>query len=390
MNLQAIQDYLQAEKLDGWLFFDHHQRDELAYRILGLHPQGLVSRRWYYFIPAKGEPRGLVHKIELGRLENLPCEKRRYASWQELAEGIRWILGGAKRVAMQYSPNCAIPYVSLVDAGTIETIRAEGVEVVSSANLVQEFESKWTQKGLDLHQQAQRAVDAARCDAFALVAERLRTGTRITEYDVKMFMQERYKKAGLVTDGGPIVAVNENCSDQHYDPQAGESREIKKGDFFLMDMWAKVDDPDAMYYDITWTGYCGEQAPEKIHKIFNTVKEARDRAVKFIKDGIAAKKDLRGYMVDDVARGYIREQGFAEWFVHRTGHSIGHEVHGTGANMDNLETHDERKLIPWTCFSIEPGIYLPEVGVRTEVDVFIGEDGARVTGAIQEGMIYIV
>jgi Xaa-Pro dipeptidase len=389
MNLKAIQEALKAEGLDGWLFFDHHGRDPLAQHVLGLPAGRTATRRWYYLIPAKGEPRGLVHHIESGALEGLPGEVTKYSSWAAQWEGLAKILGGCRCVAMQYSPECAIPYVSMVDAGTVELVRKTGVEVTTSADLVQQFEARWTQANLERHREAGERVDAIRWDAFNLIGEKLHAGETITEYAVKQFVRERFAAAGLVTDHGPIVGVNENSSDPHYEPEAGRRREIHEGDWVLLDMWAKMDAPDGVYYDITWTGFCGTEPPSKIENVFRIVTGARDRAVRFVQEAVRARRTVRGFEVDDAARGYIREQGFGDQFFHRTGHSIGAEVHGAGANMDNLETHDERRVIPWTCFSIEPGIYLPEFGVRAEVDVFAGDDDAQVTGEIQERIVLI-
>jgi Xaa-Pro aminopeptidase len=277
----------------------------------------------------------------------------------------------------------------MVDAGTVELVRKAGVDVVSSADLVQQFEARWTRVNFDRHIEAGRKVDEIRRDAFGLVGEKLRAGESITEFAVKQFIRARFTNAGLVTDHGPIVGVNENSSNPHYEPEADLTREIRKGDWLLIDMWAKSDTPDGVFYDITWTGYCGAEPPSRMQNIFEIVKGARDRAVRFVQESLDAGRKLRGFEVDDAARNFIREQGFGDRFFHRTGHSIGAEVHGSGANMDNLETHDERRIIPWTCFSVEPGIYLPEFGVRSEVDVFVGDDGARVTGEAQQQIVII-
>jgi Xaa-Pro aminopeptidase len=387
MDLASIQSQLAEEGLDGWLFFDHHRRDPLAYRVLGFQPASLVSRRWYYLIPAHGEPQGLVHRIEPFMLDALPGRKQAYSSWTEQMEGLRQMLAGCRRVAMQYSPNCALPIVSMVDAGTVELVRSAGVEVASSANLIQYFEARWTQANLDRHLEAARKVDAIRRAAFELVGDCLRAGRRVTEFDVQRFFQRSFAQEGLVTSDGPTIAVNENSSNPHYEPTAEVHREIRPGDHLLMDVWAKVDSPDGVYYDITWTGYCGSEPPSAVASVFEIVRQARDSAVALAQEAVAADRPLRGFEVDDAARSVIRERGFGEYFTHRTGHSIGTEVHGAGANMDNLETHDERRVIPWTCFSVEPGIYLPVFGIRSEVDVFVGPDGARVTGEIQERLV---
>jgi len=390
MHIDEIQKALRDEKLDGWLFFDHHERDPLAYRILGLQPGRTVTRRWYYLIPASGEPRGIVHAIESGVLSGLPGDIQIYSSWPSQADGLKRLLTGCRRVAMQYSPNCAIPYVSLVDGGTIELVRSTGVEVLTSANLVQLFEARWSDEQLEMHLEAGRRVDRVRAAAFEKIGTALRSGDSITEWDVNRFIRDGFEKSGLVTDHGPIVAVNANMSNPHYEPLAESSQPIRKGDAVLIDMWAKLDRPGAVFYDITWTGYCGAQPPSKLQNVFEVVRDARKRAVSRVQDAVSHKQILHGFEVDDAARGYIREKGFADYFIHRTGHSIGEEVHGTGANMDNLETHDERRVIPRTCFSVEPGVYLPEFGIRSEVNVYVGLDKARVTGQEQEQLVAIL
>ncbi|MFB3829022.1 MAG: M24 family metallopeptidase [Bryobacteraceae bacterium] len=388
-NVAGIQEELRKQKLDGWLFFDHHMRDPLAYRVLGFAPGRHVTRRWYYLIPAHGEPRGMVHRVERFMLDALPGEKRPYSSWSEQSDALRRLLAGCSRVAMQYSPMCAIPYVANVDAGTVELVRGAGVEVVSSAELIQYFEARWTPEALEAHLEAGRRVDAVRRAAFEMIGERVRNGGMVQEYEVKRFVLDEFARAGLFTADGPIVGVNANAANPHYEPTESVSREIRAGDFVLLDMWAKLDRPGAVYYDITWTGYCGGNPPEEIQRVFEIVREARDRAVRRVEEAVARGEELHGYQVDDAARGYIASQGYGEYFTHRTGHSIGQEVHGNGANMDNLETHDERRVIPWTCFSVEPGIYLRDFGVRSEVNVFAGEGEARVTGEIQRELVRI-
>lgn len=389
MNLAAIQEALRAEALDGWLFFDHHQRDPLAYRVLGIPTDVVATRRWYYCIPAHGEPRGLVHRIEPGSLEAVPGDKTQYSGWASQLDGIRTILGGARRVAMQYSPQCAIPYVSMVDGGTIELVRSLGVEIVSSANLIQLFEACWSAEQFEMHLEAGRRVDRVRADAFALVKERLANGAPVDEYEVQQFIRRRFRESDLILDHGPIVAVNANASNPHYEPSAELTQPIQRGDALLIDLWAKLDRPGAVYYDITWDAFCGATPPDRYRNIFGVARDARDAAVRRVQQAAEQGAVLHGFDVDDAARGVIREHGLAEYFFHRTGHSIGEDVHGTGANMDNLETHDERRVIPRTCFSVEPGIYLPEFGVRTEVNVYVEERSARVTGEIQRELLLL-
>jgi len=389
IQIAEIQEAIRGEGLDGWLFFDHHERDALAYRVLDFRPAASVTRRWYYFIPAEGEPQALVHRIESSVLDPLPGNKFIYSSWSKQIDGLKSILGKSRRVAMQYSPNCAVPYVSMVDAGTVELVRGLGVDVATSAGLIQLFEARWSPDQLQLHLGAGRRVDAIRAAAFAKVRENLAAGMAIGELYVKRFILESFERVGLVADHGPIVAVNRNMSNPHYEPMDGRSEAIRRGDGLLIDMWAKLNEPDAVYYDITWTGFCGTEPPAELVRIFDAVRGARDAAIGRVKLATETGEDLRGFQVDDAARSYIDGQGFGEYFVHRTGHSIGEEVHGTGANMDNLETHDDRKVIPGTGFSIEPGIYLPDFGVRSEVNMYVGERGTMVTGEIQQELLRI-
>jgi Xaa-Pro dipeptidase len=389
MDLAAIQAELEAQQLDGWLFFDHHERDPLAYRVLGFRPGRHVTRRWYYLIPRKGEPRGLVHRIERTMLDPLPGVKQQYSSWKEQEGGLGDLLAGCRRVAMQYSPECAIPYVSLVDAGTVELVRARGVDVASSAELIQFFEARWTPEQLETHLEAGRRVDRIRGAAFDLIRARTRDGGLIAEFAVQRFVREEFAKAGLETDHGPIVGANENAANPHYEPPERGSHEIRSGDFVLLDMWAKLDRPGSVYYDITWTAFCGAEPTAEMRKIFEIVSGARDAAIRRVQEGVTSNEALCGYQVDDAARGHIARNGYGEYFVHRTGHSIGQEVHGNGANMDNLETHDVRRILPWTCFSIEPGIYLDRFGVRSEINLFVNEKSARVTGEIQKELVLL-
>ena len=384
MRLDELQAALKAESLDGWLFFDHHRRDPLAYRILGLPETMHVTRRWYYFVPAQGEPRGLVHRIESHHLDTLPGSKAAYSRWTEQGDQVRKLLQGARTIAMQYSPECAVPYVSMVDGGTIELVRSAGVDIRSSADLVQVFEARWTDAQLESHLEAGRRMDRIRAQAFDLV--RTSVHSALTEWDVWQFLRRRFDEESLITDHGPIVAVNANASDPHYEPTAERNSRIRPGDFVLIDMWAKLANPaDAVYYDITWTGYCGPNPPEKMREVFRVVSEARDKGVESVVSG-AAKQ---GYQVDDATRRHIEANGYGQYFIHRTGHSIGTDVHGSGANMDNFETHDIRRILPRTCFSVEPGVYLPEFGIRSEVNVYVGEDGARVTGEIQRELLIL-
>lgn len=389
MLIQRIQAALREEGIDGWLFFDHHFRDPLAYKVLNFKPSRTATRRWYYLVPAEGEPKAMVHRIESKMLDALPGSKQVYSGWTTQVDGLRELLAGCRRVAMQYSPRCAVPYVSMVDGGTLELVRETGVEVTSSANLIQLFEARWTPKQFEQHKEAGRRVDRVRADAFEYIGKALRSDQAISEWNVNRFIRTEFEKAGLVTDHGPIVAVNANMSDPHYEPQENDSAPIRRGDAVLIDMWAKLDQPNAVYYDITWTGYCGSEAPKRVQELFEVVAGARDRAVRRVQAAMTKGEPLRGFEVDDAARRFITERGYGEYFVHRTGHSIGEEVHGTGANMDNLETHDERLVIPETCFSVEPGVYLNDFGIRSEVNVYVDANSATVTGEIQRELVKI-
>lgn len=385
--ISEIQEALKQAGLDGWLFYDHHIRDPLAYRILRFEAPRTPSRRWYYFVPAEGEPVKLVHRIEPGMLDAIPGQKRVYSSWNTMTTGLAALLAGARRVAMQHSPNCEIPYVALVDAGTVDLVRGMNVDVASSANLVQHFEARWSQAQLESHLEAGRRVDEARRAAFQRIAESLRAGRGVTEFEIAAFIRDRFTNSGLVTDHGPIVAVNANASNPHYEPTAHQHLPIQSGDLVLIDMWAKLNQPEAVYYDITWTGFCGATPPPEMTNVFDIVRNARITGSDFVKAAAAAGRTTAGFEVDDAVRGVINAAGFGEFFVHRTGHSIGQEVHGNGANMDNLESHDTRPLIAGTCFSIEPGVYLPAFGIRSEVNCYVGEGSAMVTGEEQHALL---
>jgi len=388
-DISAIQSDLRNAKLDGWLFYDFHGRDPIAQGILQL-PAGMRTRRWYYFVPAKGGPRKLVHKIETESLAALPGETLYYSAQDELRKNLAKLLKGAKTIAMQYSPKNAIPYVAMVDAGTVELVRSVGAKVVSSADLVQKYEACWSEDQLQSHLAAGVAIDRIVREAFQVAATNVREKKTFTEYDLKQWILKEFAAAGITANEGPDVAVGPHASDPHYGPTAESASPIREGDLLLLDVWGKTKTPESVYYDITWVGYLGAKVPEKMAKVFGVVREARDRAVELIRTSVAKGKPLQGWQVDKVARGIIEKAGFGKYFFHRTGHSIGQSVHGNGVNMDGLETHDVRHLIPRTCTSIEPGIYLPEFGVRSEVNVYVGEKQARVTGAIQKEILALL
>ena len=388
MDLQAIQNALRERNIDAWLFYDHHHRDPIAYRVLGLPQDLMVTRRWYYLIPAKGEPAKLVHKIEAGHLDSLPGAKSQYAGWQELFDSLKRMLAGHRDIAMQYSPNNIVFTVSMVDAGTADLIRGLGKNIVSSADLVAQFEATWTDEQIKTHFEARDAIDAITGDAFKEIGRRVRNGGT-TEHEIQQFFMEGFARENLVTDDPPIVAVNANSGNPHYEPRADHPVPIREGDFVLLDVWGKKNKPGAVYYDITWVGVVGKAPSDRQQEIFKVVRDARDVGVKTVQDAIAARKPIAGWEVDHAVRGLIKNAKYGDYFIHRTGHSIGTEVHSNGANMDDLEIHDERLILPNSCFSIEPGIYLPEFGMRLEVDVLVRDAGAEVTGKIQKEIVII-
>jgi len=392
MDVAAIQEALRKAAFDGWLFCDFHNRDLMAYKILGLDEKSHASRRWFYFIPTEGQPIKLSHKVEAGKLESLPGDQQYYLPYTELHEKLAAILGGSKKVAMQYSPMNNIPYVSVVDAGTVELVRSFGVEVVSSADLVQQFDAVTGEDGYRSHCEAGEKVQAIKDEAFAQMDEALRKGRRITEYDVREFILSRFEQEGLVTNGVPIVGFNDHPADPHFEPTKEIAHALHHGDTILLDLWARRTDPPGIYYDITWCGFAGQEPPPMYKEIWSIVCAARDAGLEFVRQRMAAGESCHGWEVDDVVRAVVVKDGFGEVFLHRTGHSIGvHDVHGNGANLDNLETKDDRLLVPGTCFSIEPGIYLEgRMAVRTEIDVYLTPDAkVEVYGPIQKELILI-
>ena len=392
MNLDKIQSALREQDLDAWLFYDHHHRDPIAYRILGLSESLHVTRRWYYLVPAHGEPRKLVHRIEQGRLNTLPGEKTLYSTWQELEGSLQALVAPYKNIAMQYSPRNTIMYVSLVDAGTIEVLRSFDKNIVSSANLISQFEAVLTSDQIASHHAARKKMDEILTAAWREIGQRVLRGA-VTEYDMVLWMREAFTRVGLTTDSGPNVSINENSADSHYDPTAERARQIRKGDFVLIDMWAREPDPGSIWYDITWTAVVGRKPTDREQQVFNTVRAARDAAIKTVQASFAGNSPIAGWQADDAARHVINDAGFGPYFTHRTGHNIATDLHGNGAHLDNFETHDERLILPDTCFSVEPGIYLPagenQFGVRSEVNMIARAGRADVTGRVQTSLVEI-
>jgi len=393
MDLEAIQAAIKEAECDGWLFYDHHHRDPIAAHILGLDEKAHITRRWYYYVPAEGDPRKLVHRIEQGRLDALPGGKGVYSSWQELASGLEAMLFDAHKIAMQYSPNNAIMYVSMVDAGTVEFLRGLGKEIVSSADMVSYFGAVLSDEAMFSHSVAQVAIDRILAEAWREMGRRLRPHQggvgSVTEFEMVQWLSEAMRRENLVWENGPNVSANANSSDSHYEPTAEKSAAIVEDDFILIDIWGRVNKPGSIFYDITWTGVVGREPSEREQLVFETVRDARDAAIDTVEKAFAEGRTIRGFEADDASRAVIVAAGFGEYFTHRTGHNIAQEIHGPGAHLDNLETHDERRILPNTCFSVEPGIYLPEFGIRSEVDMMTAPGRAWVTGLKQRELVRI-
>ncbi len=381
IDIPAIQSTLRQFGFDGWLLYDFRGSNVLARRVLGMGEMPVTSRRWFYCVPAHGEPMRLVHRIETGALDHLPGSKRVYLKWQELEAGVANLVAGRRRVAMEYSPRNGNPYVSRVDAGTVELVKSFGAEVRSSGDLIQLFEAAWDDDQIRTHFEAEKVTDSAYDAAWKFIADEIRSRDETTEVAVRQVIMDHFARHGVTTYHPPIVGVGPNSGDPHYETGTGSNITIRRGDFVLIDLWGKLDQPRAVYSDLTRTGFVGESVPEQFTKIFQIVAAARDAAIACVKSAFAAKRPLQGWEVDDACRAVIVASGYGDKFVHRTGHSIGQEVHGNGANMDNLETHEERLILPRTCFSVEPGIYLPEFGVRSEINVFVDSTGeVHITG----------
>lgn len=390
-DVAAVQHALRAEGLDGWLLYDFHGSNPIAARLVGTADgTKITTRRWFYLVPATGEPRGLVHAIERKTLDAVPGDKAVYAGRRQLDAGLTTLLSGVKRVAMEYSRNCAIPYISRIDGGTLELVRSRGVEVESSGNLVQRFEAVWDAQALATHRDASHALYRVKDRAFELIAKRIREGEALTEFAVQKQMAGWFDEEGLVSDSHPVVAAQENAGDPHYLPTARRTRQIHKDELVLLDLWAKTKgDPHAVFADITWVGYTGRQVPTEMVRAFETIRQARDAAVRLVQESAREQRDLRGWQVDRAARDVLEEAGFGERILHRTGHSLGRDVHGNGVHMDDYETHDDRRLIAGTGFTLEPGLYFESFGVRTEINMFYGEREALVTGPAQTEIVQL-
>lgn len=392
LDVAAVQAALTEEGLDGWLLYDFHGLNPIANDVTGVarQPGHLATRRWYYLIPASGEPRKLVHAIEPNSLAHLPGTTIKYAGREQLETGLAQILNGTRRVAMEYSPGCAIPYVSRVDAGTVELVRGLGVTVASSGDLVQRFSAVWDAAQIASHIAASEKLYRIKDRAFDAIARGVRDGRKLNEFAVQQQMAGWFEEEGLVTDSPPNVSVNENAGNPHYLPTAESARPIGAGDLVLVDLWGKLAQEGSVFADITWVGFTGAEVPQAFAAAFDAIRKGRDAAVGLVQERTAAGRDVRGWEVDRAAATVVRAAGYGAQILHRTGHSLGESVHGTGVNMDDYETHDDRRLLPGTGFTIEPGVYLQDFGVRTEINMIVYARDARVTGPLQERIVPLV
>jgi Xaa-Pro dipeptidase len=389
LDIAAVQAALRADGLDGWLLYDFHGLNPIAGDLTAVYRQGghLATRRWYYLIPASGEPRKLVHAIERDSLAHLPGTTAQYGGREALESGLRQLLQGLTRVAMEYSPKCAIPYVSRVDAGTIELVRGSGVDIASSGDLIQRFVSVWDQAAIATHRTASEKVYGVKDRAFEAIAKRTSDGVATTEYDIQQLMSGWFREEGLVSNSEPNVSVAANAGNPHYLPTDARSRTIGRDELVLLDLWGKLDRPGAVYADITWMGYTGRRIPERYEQAFAAVAAARDAAIALVERAAAGGQELRGWQVDRAASTVLRSAGYGDRILHRTGHSLGEEVHGSGVNMDDYETHDDRRLLAGTGFTIEPGVYFDDFGVRSEINMIVGPRDATVTGPVQAAIL---
>ena len=388
LDVAAIQQTLRADSLDGWLLYDFHGSNPIAARLAGLTDgTHMTTRRWYYLIPASGSPRALVHAIERHNLDALPGDKTTYAGRDTLDAELTRLLKGVRRVAMEYSRECAIPYLSRIDAGTAEMIRLRGVEIVSSGDLVQRFEAAWSPAQLATHRRASEALYRIKDRAFEAARRAVSRGDRITEYDLQQQMVRWFEEEGLVSDSAPVVAVAANAGDPHYLPSADRAAEICADQVLLLDLWGKLAEPGAVFADITWVGFTGMRVPDEPAQAFDAIVRARDAAVALVEDAALADRELHGWEVDRAARDVLERSGYSDRILHRTGHSLGESVHGNGVNMDDYETHDDRRILPGAGFTVEPGLYFETFGVRTEINVFRGDRDALITGPRQMALV---
>ena len=388
LDIAGVQAALRQEGFDGWLLYDFHGSNPIARGVAGIDGAGkMTTRRWFYMIPATGEPRGLVHAIERHTLDSLPGPKLVYAGREQLQSALSDLLASSRRIAMEYSPGGAIPYLARVDAGTIDRIRAAGVEVVSSGDLVQRFEASWDDAAIESHRTASERLYSIKDRAFEVIAERIGRGLRPTEYEIQQLMARWFAEEGLVSDSAPVVAVDAHAGDPHYLPPAQDSAVIGRDAVVLLDLWGKLEHAGAVYADITWVGFTGASIPAEPAAAFAAIARARDAAVDLVRTSARQGIDIRGWEVDRATRAVLQDAGYGAHILHRTGHSLGETVHGNGAHLDDYETHDDRRLLPGSGFTIEPGLYFETFGVRTEINMVFGNGDAVVTGPVQREIV---
>jgi len=392
LQLEKIQQMLQQQGLQGWLLYNFQHLNPIAQRMSPLPPNPMLTRRWAWWIPARGEPAWLVHAIERGQFAGYDARFVIYSSWQSFEQALLELTQGPGPIACEYSPDCSIPYTSWLDAGTAEQLQRLGYELHSSADLIQAIYATWTPAQLETHRQAVQICLDAKDLAFATIGERLRSGISTTEIDIQQVILDYFAAHDLDPDHPPIVAVNEHAGDPHYSPTRQRHSLIQAGDIILIDLWGKLKQPeDAVFADMTWMGYAGSKVPAVMQEVFDTVARARDAAVELVMGRVGAGEPVHGWEIDDAAREVIRRAGYGDYFIHRTGHSIDTELHGSGVNIDNLETRDTRQIIPHIGFTIEPGIYLPDFGVRLEIDIYVHEDRAEITTLpLQNEFVYVM
>ena len=388
LDVAAIQESLRSDGLDAWLLYDFHGSNPIAARLAGVsNGAHMTTRRWFYLIPSKGTPRALVHAIERHNLDALPGTKQVYSRREQLEQGLDDLLRGVKRVAMEYSPQNAIPYLSRIDAGTAETIRARGVDIVSSGDLVQRFEAAWTPEQYATHMRASEALYRIKDRAFDRARTALKNGERITEYQLQQEMVRWFDEQALVSDSAPVVAAGANAGNPHYLPSREQTAVIVPGQVLLLDLWGKLKDPGAVFADITWVGFTGVRVPDEAARAFDAIVRARDAAVALVEEAAMSGRELHGWEVDRAAREVLVQSGFSDHILHRTGHSLGETVHGNGVHLDDYETHDDRRILPGTGFTVEPGLYFDSFGVRTEINVFRRDRAAVVSGPRQMTLV---
>lgn len=391
LDIAAVQAALKEDGIDAWLLYDFRGLNPIASDVTAVARQGghLATRRWFYLIPAAGEPRALVHAIEPHALAHLPGHSERYAGHEQLEAGLRRLVSGFQKIAMEYSPRCAIPYIARVDAGTVERIRGYGVDVVSSGDLVQRFSAVWGASEIVSHGEASEKLHRIKDRAFEAIAARTRDRVPTTEYDIQQLMVKWFDEEHLITDSEPMVSAMENAGNPHYLPTASKSRAINADELVLLDLWGKLQGPGSVFADITWVGFTGTHVPERYARAFGAVARARDAAITFVQRAVREGRSVRGWEVDRAASSVLKEAGYGAEILHRTGHSLGETVHGDGVNMDDYETHDDRRLLPGTGFTIEPGVYFSDFGVRSEINMIVSERDARVTGPVQPEILVL-